>query len=396
MASRCTIVAATSVGLALTTLATPAAATDNRPRSVVSWTPAACATLVDRSVDPVVDLAYTPAFEEGPPEPGEVADGRRFQFFATCEALDANHVMPTWITWDDVDAAAAAIGKFDPLTVLAEQVLDDAASGWTDCAHRITTDDARIPITNADAAAGVDWDTTGVPAGVYIVHGYTWDPTINMWQARPGFVKVHDGDPAAAGPAIALTSTWLEPIYADEVALLQGCVDASPSATLDVSWSRDNPVQWVPYLRGEPVDGDAFAIEFMPPMDAVGDSLLIRVDVHDGDRTYTAHISDLLTVLQPPAGGTCEGGFVPGPDCPDTDGPPAGDDTGPSGSTSDGATSGTTSDAATGTSVASGGADGATGDDGSCACRAHDRRSGPAGALFLLMVAVARRGRARH
>ncbi len=385
---------------ALAALATvsSAEASDARPRSTVVWPEdAACGTVVDRSQDPVVHLEYAASMDDLVLDPGEIETGRRFQFFAMCRDNGPQEPLPQWITFDDVTAAGMTIPKFDPMTIMPQQVLDDAASGWPGCAERINADDARIPISAADAAVGVDWDTTGVPAGVYTIHGYTWDPTINIWSDRLGFVKVHDGDPTAAGPAVAVT-TLEQILYLDEVALIEGCVDASDGATMDVYWTRSLEDDWQPYMTDEPVVGDAFAFEFDPPEGVMGESVVLRVDVTDGGMTHTGFMQELVVVLEQnnPDACTNGGGFIGEPGCADSGGEDAdgsgtaGDASATSGATGDGDETGATSSADT-----SGMADGGDGGGGTCACRSSSGSGSGAVwlGLGLLGLAATRRRR---
>jgi MYXO-CTERM domain-containing protein len=360
-----------------------------RVRSEVVWDGAPCSTRADKAASSTLHLDYAVLFEETEPTVDEVADGRRNQFFAMCRDNSPQEFVPRWITWADVQAAVD-VGLLEPDTIEPDQVLEDPASSWSDCFIRINADDARAPITDATAAGGVDWDLTTVDPGVYIVHGYTWDPVFNQWAERPGFVKVFDGDPDAAGPGVAVTSQE-QVLYLDEIGLVEGCVDAGPGATMDVYWSFVEVADWQPYMMGEPVDGDAFGFEFDPPEAIVGESVMIRVDVHAAGMSYTGYMNDLIIVLTTnnPDACTNGGGFLGDPGCADSGGDDSGSAGGTAGGTSGpGGTGGGTTGGEATTAMADGGDDGG----GTCACRSGDSAgSGGLGVLGLLGLLGLRR-----
>ncbi|HEY8376469.1 MAG TPA: hypothetical protein VIK91_08270 [Nannocystis sp.] len=82
---------------------------------------------------------------------------------------------PIWLSWADVDAWhawQAQLGK--PTQPFAPERVLEANDQFAGAFARITPDEARRPITFLDAQAGVDWDTTGIAPGAYVVRGYTW------------------------------------------------------------------------------------------------------------------------------------------------------------------------------------------------------------------------------
>src|SRR5688572_15917688 len=266
---------------------TLAHATDGlEPRAWVVWSDVECREIVDRDAEPTWHLEYGIPYEDTEITPDEVADSRRMQFFAFCRDNTPNEYLPIWITWADV-MAAAEMDLVDPTTIENDRVLE-TSDLWDGCWFRLNADDARIPITYDDAAAGVDWDTLGVPAGGYTIQGYTWHPAFSLWTERPGFVKVIDGDSDAVGPAVAITMDDFT-LYRDETAVLEGCVDAMEGSTLTAYWavSAADP-EWTP-IMDETIEGTSFEIAFAVPDDLVGTSALFRIDVTDPmDRTSTA------------------------------------------------------------------------------------------------------------
>lgn len=358
-----------------------------KPRILVDWTGAPCMTIVDRSADSTVHLDYAVPMEDTDLTADEVDDSRRHQFFGLCQAHHPQIFLPRWITQADIDRAAlvgAAPDDIDPEDIFESSTL------WSGCFERINADDDRYPITFAAAAAGVEWDTAAVPAGTYIVEAYTWEPAINVWSPRPGVVKVvDDPDPDQSGPALAINNTE-EVINKNESVLIEGCVSAMDGATVSGYWGlADSDVTWEPFIENDPVSGDGFAIEFMPPESLTGDSAMIRVDVTDPmGRTYTNYMRDLVIVLGTD-GPSCEdGGFIGGSDCPDSDSSgDAGETTATSGDGASGSTSASDGDTTVGLDDDDGGKKG-------CGCRSTGPAS-PAGAgLLVLGLWALRRRRA--
>jgi hypothetical protein len=286
-------------------------------RTLVQWSAAPCMTLVDRSQDPLLHLEYSIANEDTDVTSDEVADSRTHQFFATCRTSLPLDVLPSWITPLDVDAALTKALITDELS--PEQILESNAE-WADCWNRITPDDARRPITFAMADTGVEWDTSALAPGAYTVHGYTYEPAINLWAQRPGVVKVHDGDPDAAGPAAAITTGELS-LYREGVAQIEGCVDAPAGTTMTVEWalaSEPTP-EWVAFATDAAVEGDAFAVEFDPPDELVGGTAAIRATFTspDGER-YTTMMANMIIVLDLDDPGCAGSGFIDTP-CDESD-----------------------------------------------------------------------------
>ncbi|MEX1364580.1 MAG: MYXO-CTERM sorting domain-containing protein [Nannocystaceae bacterium] len=380
---------AISMGLGLGLASSVAHASNGtKPRIPVDWTGSPCLTIVDRSADPVLLLPYAIPQEDTDLTEDEVEDSRTHQFFGFCRARDPQTFLPRWITQSDIDRAAA-IGAAPP-TVETEDILD-AGTTWAGCFARINADDDRRPITFAAAEAGVEWDTTGLPAGTYTVEGYTWEPPINVWSLRGGVVKVVD-DPAleASAPALAVSNTE-EVINRNESVTINGCVSAMEGSTVTAYWAYAAPdAQWVPFLEDDPVVGDDFAVEFTPPEEVAGESVLIRVDVQDPTgRSYTNFMRELVIVLGTDGPGACEDGgvsFIGGAGCGETGGATEGD--GSSGGTGD-----DSADTGTGTAP---GQDGGDDGGGGCSCRTSSGDGEmplSAAALTLLVLGWRRRRR---
>lgn len=279
------------------------------PRTPVDWPQdTACLTVVDRAQGTMLHMSYTVPFEDINITPDEVADSRTHQFIAFCRDHSREEFLPVWLSWKDVDAAAAK-GLIDTLMVGDEDVLE-TSTVWKDCWFRITPDDARRPITFAEAMKGVDWDTTALPAGAYVVQGYTWEPWVNIFSQRPGVVHVVEGpDLAPVGPAAAV-STTLDFAFAEDLFVIEGCARALPGSTLSGYWAltADEAAEWLPFAENVALDGETFELPFQPPPEASGQTVALRVDVTDPmQRTFSAHALNLLTILPGTSEGTTTG-----------------------------------------------------------------------------------------
>lgn len=362
-----------------------------RVRTPVVWEDAPCMSVVDRSVDPVVHLAYTIPFEDTEVTPDEVADGRRHQFFALCRDHDPTDELPSWISEADV-AAAEALGLVDPGTITGDAILD-LNRAWQGCALRITADDERRPITFAAAAEGVDWDTSAVEPGAWVVEGFTHDPAFSVWSPRPGVIKVVDDlAPEASGPAAAVLNDEAV-VDPGEAVPIEGCVSAMEGSTLELRWAEVGEERWHTAIVDEPVRGEAFTIDLVLPPEMAGQSARVRVEAEDpqGRRT-TAYMSELVIVLPAPPSCEPDGCGTTG----DDEGPQdtgADESTGPGGETS-GATGSMPTGSGGGSSTGPAAVDDGTG-AGGCGCT---QRGAPTGwwttSPWLLVLLGARRRRA--
>lgn len=261
------------------------------PRPPVEWMsddePAPCMTLVDRSVDPVLHLEYEIGSEDVCAEPS-VPDDRTHEFFGFCRDHRPYTFLPNWIT------AADAVGEPG---VDAEDVLETAMD-WSECFFPLD-EVGRRPVTFEQAEQGVDWDTSQVAPGTYVLAGYTYEPPLNLWSERQGVVKVHDGDPDAVGPAVAIAvDVDGTTAYRDETIEISGCVDALAGSDLAFSWALagdDSP--WHPLLTVVP-DDDVFTVSFVPSEDMWGEQLVLRVEVVDPmARSGTAYLDSSIIVV---------------------------------------------------------------------------------------------------
>ncbi|MCY1060683.1 hypothetical protein [Nannocystis sp. SCPEA4] len=375
-------------------------------RTPVQWPETTgCMTVIDRSVSPIVHFDYEIPFEDTMVTADEVTDSRRHQFVAFCRNHTPQEPLPVWLAWKDVEIAEAA-GIAEKTDYKDDEVLETNAI-YKDCFVRVTADEARRPITFAEAAKGFDWDTSALAPGPYILQGYTWEPAFNIWSKRPGVVHVVDGpDLAGVPPAAALMNTE-DLLFGEDTLMLQGCARALPGSTMTGYWSLtgQSGLEWNVFAEGVPLEGETIALPFKPPFEAVGQTVALRVDVVDPmQRSFSAFPRALIVIL--PGNGET----TTGEDCSDTnnfigmmscgDDSSAGDSSGPgssdgpepTGSTgatgsSTGSSTGDTGDAATTTPI-----DGTS--PGACGCHSGGLAGSWAWTGLLLLGLRRRRTRA--
>lgn len=271
-----------------------ARAVDLRPRTPAQFPEVACIEIVDRSADPTFQITYTVAFDDVDRQDDEVADGRTHQFAAFRRQYVA---LPDWVTRADVEAAEA-MERVDETPTESWNVLEES---WSDDDwYRITADDARVPITMEQAAMGVEWDTSTVPEGAYVIAAYTWDPSQSLWATRWGVVKVVDGDPSEGPPALRLDRGGDTLMAGTEISIA-GCVDAQAGSTIEASWAQvvgSEEPDWQVFLEGEEVETGTLEIPACVPAEAAGGTIRFRVVITDpSGRSYTAYTPTPYNVL---------------------------------------------------------------------------------------------------
>jgi len=304
------------VALVIVGLIVPGAAwagNGGHPRTPVVW-PAgvACMTVVDRSQASTLQFDYAIPYEDVELTPDEMPTSRRHQFVAFCRDASPQEPPPVWLSWVDADTWLdwAAEKMIPPAPIGDEDVLE-TSSLYNDCFVRITGDDERRPITFAEAMQPVVWDTAGLAVGAWRIDGYTWEPELNRWSRRPGVVHVvDDPDPATAPPAAALMNGEGGFVFPGESYVLEGCARAMPGSTLTGYWAPADTLEWQEFAS-EPLVGETIALAFTPPVDAMPQSVALRVDVTDPmQRTYSTYPTSLLVVLEKSDTGTdgCDSG----------------------------------------------------------------------------------------
>ncbi len=294
----------------------------------MEWNDVACMEFVDRSVDANYAFVYGIPFEDTDVTPEEVDDSRTHQFFALCRQSPPHEDLPSWITASDVDDALL---NYEEFVAPPDDEVFELSSRWSGCWHRITDDADRRPITDAAASQPITWDTALVPAGVYVLQGYTHEPLFNLWSPRVGgVVRVHDGgDPAAEGPAAAITTAEQSPCVGDTV-LVEGCVNALPGTTMTASFAVDSGAaasesDWIAFSEDVLVQGDQFSIAWEVPPEVGGTSTMLRVAFTDPNgAVYVAYQYEPNIVLTQTSAGCiediddCADGIVVDPACNST------------------------------------------------------------------------------
>jgi hypothetical protein len=272
------------------------AANGLRPRTPAVFEGVPCLQVVTAGERLHID--YSVPYDDTERTVDELPDSRAHQFFAFSQQR-FDFAPPVWITQGDLDRAEAngdITRTFGPNDIL-ETSAQWPASTWV----RLTPDDPRAPITMAQAAMGVDWDTTGTPPGTWLVAAYTWEPENNLWSHRFGAVRVEDpADPETAGPTVFLPREDGLLANRGEPLVVSGCVQAPAGSTMTASWGTlegvDEP-QWVPFLEDEPVESGELTLEFVAPAEA-GATVKLQVIVTDPEgRTYVAYTPTTLAVV---------------------------------------------------------------------------------------------------
>jgi len=413
---RCSRIAVAGLLLTIVDTGKASAANTNKTRVAPAFWGDACIVTVDRSVDPVARLGIAIPYEDASLTEDELPDSRRLQFFALCEDHPVQSELPNWVTMDDAQRSLDA-EIIDALPD-AQEVLASADAwqktghdgGAGSCIVPINGADGRMPITCDDTADGIVWDTTGVPAGAYVIRSYTFEPDKNLWARRPGLVRVVDGD-EDPGPAVTIgaprrkATTYEEPGF-----IVTGCVAGLPGTTLEIQFAEAAAVAdgddsaWQTAATPVAEDG-TFEALFVPPEALVYKAVYLRAIATDPEgRTWIAHSDHEIVIL--PGCGQAEGsefgsvadgcGIVPDDytppdpvveqptDCdymPEDDGGSA-DESGDGGATSGDGGSTTGADGTDGTGGGSGGAD----DDGGCRIG-----GGPPTFSLLVLLLLARR-----
>jgi hypothetical protein len=309
-------------GTALLVLALPrtaAAGNGLHPRTPVDWSGAPCMTIIDRTQGSIFPLVYGIPYEDTDVTPDEVDNSRTHQFFGFCRDHHLEEILPGWITEADL-ADADAHGLGDATGVDVELDVLENAPDWAGCWTRINADAERRPITFEAAAEPVPWDTTALPAGTWVVEGYTYEPWSNEWWPHPGVFKIiDDPDPAANGPAAALNFDEQTVEFGSQTTI-SGCLDAMDGSVLTASWALSgfgSEPQWQVFADSVATPSGEFQLPFEPPLETISNTVLIKIDVEDPmGRTWTAHAIRYIAVTEDVGGDeACDegGGFVSDP-----------------------------------------------------------------------------------
>ncbi len=239
---------------------------------------AACIAEVDRSVDPVFHLDIGLPREDFMVSDDEPEDSRRLQFFLVCEDIPAElQDLPNWVTAAEAEEALAR-GSIEAIP--PDQDILERRDDLQGCVFPMNTSAQRIPITCEATQAGLDFDTSNIPVGNYVVRGYTYEPPLNLWSERRGVVRVSD-DVDAAPATVGLRTPSLDGVQLRPGSPfpIRGC--AAGTSDVVLQWASlinlggdDDDAAW--QTLATVTRAGSFEIDFDPPLDAVGQPLLIR------------------------------------------------------------------------------------------------------------------------
>lgn len=272
---------------------TALAANQMRPRSPAIFEDTPCITTVDKAVDdPVLHYDYAVGYDDTMLTPEELADSRTMQFLAIAEQR-WDFKLPMFINQGDYDRSLAngdITMMFTDDDIFANTTLWSPES-WV----RITPDDARVPITMAQAEMGFDWDVTDVNVGTWMVSAYTFEPELNLWSFRFGAVRIVDSSAPdqRPGPSVFLQDADTLTANVGETYTIPGCIHADAGSTYAVSYGViegiDEP-SWIELFADAPVVNGDIRVDFDPPAELASASVKIRIDVQDAmGGSYTAY-----------------------------------------------------------------------------------------------------------
>jgi hypothetical protein len=315
------------------------------PAEAPEFFPADCIVVVDKQQHASWHLEYAVVVEDTEPELDHVslADSKTHQFFALAGTLLARasdhvflpfddregrlHTMPTWLTAQDVMRTAAGVTAEDMTAFTADQVgerdvleNDALLSG---AVRPLVAGTVRVPITEAQATAGVDWDLTDVPPGVYQIAAYIFSPPYNGWAPRSGLIKVIDGADESQAPAAVTLEPVAARLFAGQGRRVRGCVDAPPGSMLQLMAraQAEIPAAFEPSIT-QPVTNGPF--ELCLTNDGVDEALELRVEVRTPAGLFTTtQSSDAISLFSNEAACVASEALC----CPDGLGPDAGGST---------------------------------------------------------------------
>lgn len=317
------------VGLGLGRSAT--AGNTVHPRTPVLWPEVPCMALVVRSESPSFAFDYEIPIEDTELSVDELEDSRRHQFLGFCRQWPAGRPPPRYVSLADLERAVNA-GLDDPALFDDPEATLETSPSWAGCWTRITPDDDRRPITEAAAAEPVVWDISEVPAGTWLIAGYTWEPPYSLWSRAPWLLRVYDEPDPPAPQAAAVIGDTPDYVDHDDTLPLPICLSVEADSSFDLQWAASKDEELVWQSLGQDILGDMppDGVEFVPPVESFGLTVLLRavVDQPNGD-DYIAHALAPVIVFAPPDPGDGDG-----------DGDADGDGTGGSEGTDTGETSG--------------------------------------------------------
>lgn len=287
--------------------------------------PAGCVQIVDKQQTNVLHVPYNVAFDDVALMMGDIAlpDAKTHQFFAFRGALLGNDLghdlyafappgqppvqLPSWISNADVKRAAQATNTLDGTAFSEKDIPEgkvlDANPQLKDAYLRVSADDARVPITLAQAQKGIDWPLADVALGLYTFAGYIFSPPYNGWAPRAQLIEVVDGSEPGPGATLESVEGGLFPYQGRT---LRGCIAAPEGSHVSGAFSvLERPEHgWIEWLASEPIRADALALCFRSPRPELTGSVQLRIDVTTPDGTTRSfYAPDTITAL--PGSGVC-------------------------------------------------------------------------------------------
>ncbi len=247
-----------------------------------------CLIEVDRTTDPRVPLQWMIPSEDNVLGAHEVPTSRRVQAFAFCRDPRPDEVLPNWINLEEAQGAVTR-GELEALPP-AEEILE--SSSWAtepghngiagDCVWPIQSPAQRTPFTCETTAAGIAWDTAGVPAGPYVIRAYTYAPVNNLWSARAGVIRVGD-TPAVARPplAVLLDPSREAKLGADGPLSLRACLSDEAAAPVLLEWALASSelvdeASWTPLATQSMDFAETGEVTFGAPPQATNQAIYVR------------------------------------------------------------------------------------------------------------------------
>ena len=274
-----------------------------------------CMTVVDRSTDPTLTLAYS--YDPGLVQMAALGGAQTLSLIAF---RSRPRRLPTWLSTDLYQAQKDAYsgGECDIPDAGPEDILEtsvELAGEWT------LLTPTPLAVTVEQAAAGFTWDTTGMDPGTYHLFAFTDAGRFPAWTiVRGGFTVADDPTDAAASPpgVFLLDPVGLSPIPGQEYGL-RGCAFAMPGSELDVEWATSAPTPqeqlWHFIATCLPLEGESIRVPYLLPEETAGAQVQFRATVRDPvgreDSTFTLFslVAESCTTSTP--GPHCDG-FEPG------------------------------------------------------------------------------------
>lgn len=294
----------------------------NEPRTAVKFDEVgSCHVTVDRAVEPSLNIGYTIPMEDLPNPEHDLPDAKTHQFIAVCRDWSTRTPPPDYLAVDDLQRSID-IGYEEPERINDPEATFETSVEWAGCWRRITTEADRLPLTPEAATGGVDWDTTGFDAGVWYPVGHTFDPPWNVWRRAPFAVRIEDDVNDAIDAPAVIIDTPPKVIEHDETVIISGCAAAVGPVSVSLRYaSESDPSGWRTLDQYQSEDADpAISFELSAPEETWGKSLLVAMDLVDGEGRAVEAFSPTEIIVLAPTPETPENPFPEPPEDPPSTG----------------------------------------------------------------------------